>query len=267
MGAGYTDAAIEARLSSIAIDLNSDLGEGFGAWSMGDDESLLSVVTSANVACGYHAGDATIMRRTCENAVKNGVRIGAHVSYRDLAGFGRRTIDVAAGELISDIIYQIGALAACAQVAGGTVSYVKPHGALYNRIVWDQDQAAAVVQAVRLYDPGLAVLGLPGSQFLGLAQQAGLQAVPEGFVDRAYDDEGRLVSRRQPGSVIHDAARVTAQAVRLATDGSVISVTGSTVRPAPRSLCLHGDTPGAAELARQVRASLRQAGVRLRAFV
>jgi UPF0271 protein len=255
MGTGHTAAASEPGQSAIAIDLNSDLGEGFGAWPMGDDASLLSVVTSANVACGYHAGDATIMR------------IGAHVSYRDLAGFGRRAIDVPAAELTSDIIYQIGALAACARVAGGTVSYVKPHGALYNRIVWDQDQATAVVEAVRLYNPGLAVLGLPDSQFLSLAQQAGLQAVPEGFVDRAYDDEGKLVSRRQPGSVIHDAARVTERAVQLATDGSVVSVTGSTVRPGPRSLCLHGDTPGATDLARQVRASLEQAGVRLRPFI
>ncbi len=267
MSTGHTTAASEPGQNSIAIDLNSDLGEGFGAWSMGDDASLLSVVTSANVACGYHAGDATIMRRTCETAVKNGVRIGAHVSYRDLAGFGRRTIDVPAVELTNDIIYQIGALAACARVAGGTVSYVKPHGALYNRIVWDQDQATAVVEAVRLYDPGLAVLGLPDSQFLSLALQAGLRAVSEGFVDRAYDDEGKLVSRRQPGSVIHDSARVMERAVQLATDGSVVSVTGSTVRPAPRSLCLHGDTPGAAELARQVRASLEQAGVRLRPFI
>jgi 5-oxoprolinase (ATP-hydrolysing) subunit A len=266
MAATATAGTDEAGQTTATVDLNSDLGEGFGAWTMTDDEALLQVVTSANVACGYHAGDATIMRRTCEQAVRNGVRIGAHVAYRDLAGFGRRDIDVAAAELVNDVIYQIGALAASARVAGGQVSYVKPHGALYNRIVWDEDQAGAVVEAVRLYDPALVVLGLPDSQFLRLAREAGIRAVPEGFVDRAYDSEGRLVSRRQPGSVIHDVALVTERAVRMATDGSVVSVSGTTVRPAPRSLCLHGDTPGAVTLARQVRASLERAGVRVGPF-
>jgi 5-oxoprolinase (ATP-hydrolysing) subunit A len=248
------------------IDLNSDLGEGFGAWTMGDDAAILEVVTSANVACGYHAGDATIMRRTCEKAVENGVRIGAHVSYRDLGGFGRRNIDVPAAELANDILYQIGALEACARAAGGTVSYVKPHGALYNRIAWDDTQAGAVIEAIRRYHDGLAVLGLPGSRFLVLADESGIRAIPEGFVDRAYDADGRLVPRTQPGSVIHDVAQVSERAVRMAVDGTVTSVSGATVRPAPRSLCLHGDTPGAAALAVQVQASLERAGVRLVPF-
>lgn len=248
------------------IDLNSDLGEGFGPWRMGDDQALLQTVCSANIACGYHASDATIMRRTCAEAVSRGVSIGAHVSYRDLAGFGRREIDVPPDELVNDVLYQIGALSACARAEGGRVRYVKPHGALYNRIVWDADQAAAVVQAVTLYDPQMTVLGLPGSVFLRLAEETGLPAVREGFVDRAYDKDGHLVSRRRAGAVLQDPARVAAQAVQLATAGTVVSVDGPTVAPRPHSLCLHGDTPGAAETARGVRAALEGAGVRLAAF-
>jgi 5-oxoprolinase (ATP-hydrolysing) subunit A len=261
------EAALTGRAERAAtIDLNSDLGEGFGAWTMGDDASILSVVSSANIACGYHAGDATIMRRTCERAVELGVRIGAHVSYRDIAGFGRRAMDVTAAELTNDILYQIGALAACARVAGGEVSYVKPHGALYNRIASDEYQASAVLDAIRSYDPALAVLGLPGTPFMDLARQAGIRAVPEGFADRAYDDDGQLVSRRQPGSVIHDLTEVADRAVRMATTGVVISINGSAITNSPESLCLHSDTPGAAALAKEVQAALLQAGIRIRAF-
>jgi 5-oxoprolinase (ATP-hydrolysing) subunit A len=261
MSAGIGDPA-----QTPLIDLNSDLGEGFGAWTMGDDAAILEVVTSANVACGFHAGDATIMRRTCEKAIANGVRIGAHVSYRDLEGFGRRNIDVPPAVLANDILYQIGALDACARAAGGTVSYVKPHGALYNRIARDDAQAGAVVEAIRQYHHELAVLGLPGSRFLDLASESGVRAVPEGFVDRAYSADGRLVSRTEPESVIHDVAQVGVRAVQMAVYGTVTTVSGETVRPAPRSLCLHGDTPGAAALAVHVRASLERAGVRLVPF-
>jgi 5-oxoprolinase (ATP-hydrolysing) subunit A len=261
------EAALNAQAEHAAtIDLNSDLGEGFGAWTMGDDTSILSVVTSANIACGYHAGDATIMRRTCEKAVELGVRIGAHVSYRDMAGFGRRAMDVTASELTNDIVYQIGALAACARVAGGEVSYVKPHGALYNRIAWDEYQAGAVLDAIRSYDPALAVLSLPCTRFMDLARQAGIRAVPEGFADRAYDDDGLLVSRRQAGSVIQDLAEVTDRAVRMAKSGVVISVNGSAIMNSPESLCLHSDTPGAGALAKEVRAALQHAGIHIRAF-
>jgi len=243
------------------IDLNSDLGEGLGRWEMGDDEALLAVVTSANIACGFHASDASIMRRTCEQAVANDVRIGAHVGYRDLLGFGRRSMDVPPDELANDVIYQIGALAACARVAGGAVSYVKPHGALYNRIVWDEDQAGAVVDAIRNYDPSLVVLGLPGSRFLALAEQAGLKTVREGFVDRAYNDEAQLVSRRVPGSVLHEPDLIGSRAVQMAEKGTVVSVNGKTVSPRPQSLCLHGDTPGAADIAKHVRTSLERANI------
>uniref|UniRef100_UPI0007660316 LamB/YcsF family protein n=1 Tax=Streptomyces scabiei TaxID=1930 RepID=UPI0007660316 len=185
-----------------SIDLNADLGEGFGRWTLTDDERLLSVVTSANVACGFHAGDAATMRRVCALAAEGGVRVGAQVSYRDLAGFGRRAMDVPPAELAAEVAYQIGALEVFARAAGTRVSYVKPHGALYNRVVGDEEQAAAVVDGVLLADATLPVLGLPGSRLLALAEAAGLPAVTEAFADRAYTDQGTLVPRGQEGAVI-----------------------------------------------------------------
>ncbi|MGP3684689.1 LamB/YcsF family protein [Streptomyces sp. IBSNAI002] len=252
--------------SEAAIDLNADLGEGFGRWTLTDDEALLTVVTSANVACGFHAGDPSIMRRVCELAAARGVRIGAQVSYRDLAGFGRRAMDVPAGELADEVAYQIGALDVFARAAGSRVSYVKPHGALYNRTVHDADQAAAVVAGVLTAGGALPVLGLPGSLLLDAAAAAGLAAVPEAFADRAYTPAGTLVPRTEPGAVVHDPDAVVARAVRMAAEGSVTAADGSPVQVAARSLCLHGDTPGAADLARRVRAALGAAGVRVGAF-
>ncbi|MEU9237440.1 LamB/YcsF family protein [Streptomyces subrutilus] len=252
--------------SEPAIDLNADLGEGFGRWTLTDDEALLSVVTSANVACGFHAGDPSIMRRVCELAAARGVRIGAQVSYRDLAGFGRRSMDVPAGELADEVAYQIGALEVFARAAGSRVSYVKPHGALYNRTVHDADQAAAVVAGVVTAGGGLPVLGLPGSLLLDAAAAAGLPPVPEAFADRAYTPAGTLVPRTEPGAVVHDPDAVVARAVRMAAEGTVTAADGSPVPVAARSLCLHGDTPGAADLARRVRAALGAAGVRVEAF-
>jgi UPF0271 protein len=248
------------------VDLNSDLGEGFGAWRLGDDEALLDIVTSANVACGFHAGDPSIMRRVCGAAVARGVAIGAQVSYRDLAGFGRRAIAMDPGELTDELLYQLGALDGIARVEGGRVSYLKPHGALYNTIVTDPVQAAAVVEAVARFDPALPVLGLPGSEFLRLAGEAGLTTVAEAFADRAYTVEGHLVSRREPGAVLHDAAEIAARCVRLATEQAVTSIDGTPVRVEARSLCVHGDTPGAVEIARRVRASLLAADVTVRRF-
>ncbi|MEV6956973.1 5-oxoprolinase subunit PxpA [Streptomyces sp. NPDC051183] len=250
------------------IDLNADLGEGFGRWALTDDEALLSVVTSANVACGFHAGDPSIMRRVCELAARRGVRIGAQVSYRDLAGFGRRAMDVPADELADEVAYQIGALEVFARAAGSRVSYVKPHGALYNRTVHDADQAAAVVAGVRLAVPAgaLPVLGLPGSLLLTAAAAAGLTPVPEAFADRAYTAAGTLVPRGEPGAVVHDPDAVVERAVRMAAEGAVTAADGSRVAVAARSLCLHGDTPGAAGLALRVRRALDAAGVRVEAF-
>ncbi|WP_369221706.1 LamB/YcsF family protein [Streptomyces sp. R39] len=249
-----------------SIDLNADLGEGFGRWRLTDDEQLLSVVTSANVACGFHAGDAATMRRVCELAAERGVTIGAQVSYRDLAGFGRRAMDVPPAELAAEVAYQIGALEVFARAAGARVAYVKPHGALYNRVVHDEEQAAAVVDGVLLADAALPVLGLPGSRLLVLAQKAGLRAVTEAFADRAYTDEGTLVPRGREGAVVSDPEVVVERSVELASSGAVTSHSGTRVVVRARSLCLHGDTPGAVELARRVRARLAAAGVTVAAF-
>jgi UPF0271 protein len=250
----------------IVIDLNSDLGEGFGAWTLGDDEAMLDLVTSANVACGFHGGDPTIMRRVCERAAERDVVIGAQVGYRDLAGFGRRSMDIAPDDLINDVVYQVAALDGFAQLAGVRVRYVKPHGALYNRIVTDAEQAAALVEAVCGYDPELAVLGLPGSEWLRQAAAAGLTAVPEAFADRAYAPNGHLLSRRLPGAVLDDPGLVAKRCVRLAREYTVEAVDGSVLAVGARSICVHGDTPGAVEIAKQTRAALLDAGVTIRPF-
>lgn len=249
------------------IDLNADLGEGFGRWRLTDDEQLLSVVTSANVACGFHAGDAATMRRVCELAAGRGVRIGAQVSYRDLAGFGRRAMDVPPEELAAEVAYQIGALEVFARAAGTRVAYVKPHGALYNRVVRDEQQAEAVVDGVLLADDALPVLGLPGSCFLEVAEKAGLPVVTEAFADRAYTEEGTLVPRTEDGAVVTDPDTVVERSVSIARDGTVTAHSGRPIPVRARSLCLHGDTPGAVDLARRVRARLADAGVRVEAFV
>ncbi|MGY1764726.1 LamB/YcsF family protein [Geodermatophilus sp. SYSU D00779] len=251
---------------AVGMDLNSDLGEGFGQWRLGDDEALLDVVTSANVACGFHAGDPSIMRRVCARAAEAGVAVGAQVSYRDLAGFGRRFVDVEPDELTADVLYQIGALEAFARVAGTRVRYVKPHGALYNTIVSHEEQAAAVVRAVVAYDRELPVLGLPGSAWLRLADEAGLTTVAEAFADREYTPEGTLVSRRLPGAVLHDPGEIARRCVAMATGEPVTDVEGGLLRLAPDSICVHGDTPGAVAIARQVREALTAAGVPLAPF-
>ena len=236
------------------IDLNADLGEGFGAWTLGDDDALLDVITSANVACGFHAGDPRTMQRVCARAHKRGVAIGAQVGYRDLAGFGRRRIDIAAGDLAADVLYQLGALDAFARVAGTRVRYVKPHGALYNTAADDAVQANAVAAAVASYDAKLPLLGLPSSELESAAQHVGIPFVAEAFADRAYTPDGRLVPRTSPNAVYSDEGTVVAQAVRFAMDGRAASV------------CVHGDTPGAVRLARAVRAALEERGVTLAPF-
>ncbi|MFI1971903.1 hypothetical protein BLA24_02025 [Streptomyces cinnamoneus] len=260
-----TPAATNAPPGPV-LDLNADLGEGFGRWQLTDDDALLSVVTSANVACGFHAGDPSTMRRVCERAAERGVRIGAQVSYRDLAGFGRRAMDVPPEELADEITYQIGALRVFARAAGSDVTYVKPHGALYNRAVGDAEQAAAVVAGVLRAGGGLPVLGLPGSRLHEAAASAGLPVVAEAFADRAYTALGTLVPRRQPGAVIPGPDAVVARSVRIARAARVTALTGEEVAVRARSLCVHGDTPGAAQLARRVREGLVAAGVRVEAF-
>ncbi|MFE0021401.1 LamB/YcsF family protein [Amycolatopsis sp. NPDC059021] len=249
------------------MDLNSDLGEGFGAWRMGDDEAMLDIVTSANVACGFHAGDPGVMRRVCTLAAERGVTIGAHVGYRDLAGFGRRALDITPEDLADDVLYQIGALDAFARAAGSRVRYVKPHGALYNTAAVDPDQAGAVVEALRRYEPGLALLCPPGSEMRRQAEKAGIASYAEAFADRAYTPEGHLVSRREPGAVLHEADAVAERAVAMATTGTVSAVDGQVLALNPDSLCVHGDTPGAVELARRIRDGLMTAGVKPAPFV
>ncbi len=254
-------------VAPFVIDLNADLGEGFGRWQLTDDDALLSTVTSANVACGFHAGDPSTMRRVCELSAERGVVIGAQVSYRDLAGFGRRAMDVPPDELADEIAYQIGALEVFARAAGARVGYVKPHGALYNRCVHDEEQAAAVIQGVSTAGGALPVLGLTGSRLHEAARRAGLPVVGEAFADRAYTAEGTLVPRREAGAVIHDPDEVVKRALGMALDGAVTSLDGRPVEIAARSLCLHGDTPGAASLARRVRSELTAGGVLVRNFV
>jgi len=254
-----------SQMSDTVLDLNADLGEGFGAWRLTDDAALLDVVTSANVACGFHAGDAVTMRAVAEAAAARGVAIGAHVAYRDLAGFGRRAMAVPPGELAADVLYQLGALEACCRAAGTRVRYVKPHGALYNTAARDARVAAAVCAGVAAFGAALPVLGLPGSELLRAAGAAGLPGVPEGFADRAYRADGSLVPRGEPGAVIERPDAVAARAVALA-GGAVEGADGAPVRVAVRSLCVHGDAPAAVASARAVRAALEAAGARLEAF-
>jgi UPF0271 protein len=206
------------------------------------------------------------MRRVCTQAVEAGVAVGAQVSYRDLAGFGRRFIDVARGELADDVLYQLAALDGIARTAGGRVTYLKPHGALYNAVVQHEQQAQAVVDAVVAYDPALAVLGLPGSALLRLAAASGLRTVPEGFADRGYTPAGTLVPRPDPGALVQDERAVVERSVRMATEGVVLAVDGTVVDAPVESVCLHGDTPGAVRLARAVRAALEEAGVEVTPF-
>jgi UPF0271 protein len=250
-----------------SVDLNADLGEGFGRWPLGDDEALLGIVTSANVACGFHAGDASTMYRVCGAAVERSVAIGAQVGYRDLAGFGRRRIDYDLDELRDDILYQMGALEAFCRVAGGRVGYVKPHGALYNTAAVDEGQAGAVVAAVRAYDPGLPVLCQPGSMLARLAAAAGITVVGEGFADRGYRADGTLMPRSLPGAVRHDPDEVVARAVRMAVDQVVETGDGLLVPSPVASICVHGDTPGAVDLAGRVRTGLTSAGLVVQPFI
>jgi UPF0271 protein len=249
------------------VDLNADLGEGFGAWRMGDDEALLDLVTSANVACGFHAGDPVTMRRVCEWASDRGVAVGAQVGYRDLAGFGRRRIEYELADLRDEIIYQIAALEGFCRLQGERVRYVKPHGALYNTAAVDVWQASAIVAAVTDYDRTLPVLCLPGSTLATVADGAGLRVVAEGYADRAYRADGTLVPRGQPGAVLSDVDTVVARAFRMATAGEVETPDGTVISSTVDSLCLHGDTPGAVDLTRRVREALEAAGVRLAPFV
>src|SRR5690606_32671622 len=248
------------------MDINSDLGESYGAWRMGDDAAMLDIVTSANVACGFHAGDPAGILQTLRGAAERGVAVGAHVAYPDLVGFGRRNMDPTSAELVADVIYQIGALQGLAAAAGTRVRYVKPHGALYNTIAHDERQADDVITALLAVDPGLTLMALAGSPLVQRARARGLRVVAEAFADRAYNEDGTLVSRRLPGSVLHDADAIAERMLRLVQTGEIETITGRSVRVQADSICVHGDSPGAVEMARRIRARLEQAGVALRPF-
>ena len=255
-----------ASIDRFGIDLNSDVGESFGRWELGDDEAIFESVSSANVACGFHAGDPGTIRATCRAAVLAGVTVGAHPGYNDLSGFGRRFVDIASTELTDEVIYQIGAVQALARAAGTSVRYVKPHGALYNAIVHHTRQAQAVVDAIRAVDDTLPLVVLPGSEIQRIAQAAGLRTVNEAFADRAYNPDGTLVSRREAGAVLHDVDAVVEHVLRLA-EGKIRAVDGSMVRVDAESICVHGDSPGAVAMAGRIRRALEGEGITVRSFV
>ncbi len=250
-----------------SIDLNSDLGESFGPWSMGDDAAMLQIVTSANIACGFHAGDPAGILAVLQEAASRGVVVGAHVGYRDLAGFGRRNMDPSSAELVGDTIYQIGALQGLARAVGTSVRYVKPHGALYNTIANDARQAADVINAIKAIDSSLVLLALAGAPIVTQAREAGLTVVCEAFADRAYNSDGSLVSRRLPGSVIHDPAAVAKRMLRMVSEQRVTTIDGADIALEAESICIHGDTPAAVAIARALRDTLETAGVELASFV
>jgi 5-oxoprolinase (ATP-hydrolysing) subunit A len=250
----------------VSIDLNSDLGESYGAWSMGDDAAMLSIVSSANIACGFHAGDPSGIFKTVKAAAKNNVSIGAHVSYPDRVGFGRRDMDVTSEELIADVIYQIGALKGLATAANTTVRYVKPHGALYNRIANDPIQGQAVIDAIKTIDPSLILMGLANAPILALAQKAGLSTVAEAFADRAYTPQGQLVSRREAGAVLHDTDVIARRMVQLAKHGTLQAIDGSEIKIEAQSICVHGDSPGAVAIAQEIAKQFKAEGIAVAPF-
>ena len=247
------------------MDLNCDLGESFGAWTMGDDVAVLPHVTSVNVACGFHAGDPGVMRRTIAAALRAGAAIGAHPGLPDRQGFGRRAMEVTPDEVYELVVYQTGALAAFATAAGTHLAHVKPHGALYNMAAARRDLADAIVRAVHDVDAGLALYGLAGSHLVDAADAAGLRAVPEAFADRAYLPDGALVPRSRPDAMIHDVAEAVARAIRMARDRRVRAVDGSDVTLRAETICIHGDGKDAALFAKELRLGLETAGVRVTA--
>jgi UPF0271 protein len=252
---------------SIHIDLNSDLGESFGPWPMGQDAVLMASITSANVACGFHAGDPGVMRETVALAKQHNVAIGAHPGFPDLVGFGRREMQATPREVEDFVVYQVAALAGVAAAQGVGLQHVKSHGALYNQACRDRGLADAIARAVASLDRSLILFGLPGSELLSAGERAGLRVAAEIFADRAYEPDGSLASRRRPGAVIHDAAVVVDRAVKMVRDREVVATDGSTLRLDADTMCLHGDTPGSAELARKIRQGLESAGIRVARLV
>ncbi len=252
--------------TTLRIDLNADVGESFGAWSLGQDPVLIPLVTSVNIACGFHAGDPGIMRETVELAVSNHVAIGAHPGFADLAGFGRREMHVSAREVEDAVSYQIGALAGIAAAQGARLHHVKPHGALYNMAARDASLADAIARAVKAVDASLALFGLAGSALLEAGARAGLRTASEVFADRGYQADGQLTPRSSAGALLHDSAAIAQRAVRMVREGSVIAGDGTVVKVKADTICLHGDTAEAVDSARHIRRALEDAGVELIAF-
>lgn len=243
--------------------LTTDIGEGYGRWSLADDEALLDVVTAANIACGFHAGDPTIMRRTCRLSVENGISIGAQVSYRDLHGFGRRFIAYTRQELTDDLLYQMGALEVFARLGGGRIDYIRAHGALYNASATVTEHAQAIVDATREYNPDLPLLCQVGTETWRRGQEAGLRVVAEAFVDRAYTPEGLLVPRTEPAAMLTDPTVAAARAVEMVTEGEVTAIDGSRIPIQAEAILVHCDTVGSVDIARETRKALEGAGVEL----
>ena len=250
----------------LVVDLNADLGEGFGESRLQADAALLDLVTSANIACGFHAGDATTMRDTVRGAKERGVTIGAHPSYPDIPGFGRRELGLSAWEIARHVEYQIRALADVCSMEGARIAYVKPHGALYNRAVWDTRVAEAIVDAMRKVKPGLSLLGLPSSEMSKAAERAGIQFAGEAFVDRAYRKDGTLVPRTEANAVIHDVQSAVQRAVMLVRMRSISAQDGSEIKINAQSLCVHGDNPDSEAMLRSLRSRLESAGVTIAPF-
>src|SRR5437667_1802943 len=248
------------------IDVNSDMGESFGAYSIGHDAGLFRSITSANVAAGFHAGDPSVLRETIRSAKKHGVAVGAHPGFPDLVGFGRRELNVTPKEAEDMVLYQVAAVAGVAAAEGVKLQHVKPHGALFNMAVRNRELADAIARAVAAFDKTLILFGLPGSEILSAGRAAGLRAAAEVFADRAYEPDGSLASRRQPGSVIHDAEAVVTRAVRMAKEKTVVAIDGSIVRLEADTICVHGDTPGSDQLAAKIRAGLEAAGITVKAI-
>jgi UPF0271 protein len=250
-----------ARGGPLRVDLNADVGESFGAYTIGADAALMRSITSSNIAAGFHGGDPTILRQTVRLALSHGVAIGAHPGFPDLAGFGRREMVVASGEAEDFVLYQIAAVAGIAAAEGGRLRHVKPHGALFNMAARDARLAQAIARATAAVDTQLTLYGLPGSELITAGRAAGLRVAAEGFADRAYESDGSLVSRRRPGAVIEDAATIVARAIRMVTDRTVVAVDGTVVPLEVDTICIHGDTPGADRLAAALRSGLEGAGI------
>ena len=249
------------------VDLNCDLGESFGAYTMGMDEAVIPHVTSVNVACGYHAGDPVIMEKTVALAARYGVAVGAHPGFPDLLGFGRRPMTVTPDEVGAYVKYQMGALMAFAKSHGLRLQHVKPHGALYNMAARDEALARAIAEAIASVDSSIYLMGLAGSQLLSEAEKAGLPVISEVFADRAYNDDGSLVNRRLPGAVIHDAETAVARAVKMARENKVVSINGKTIDIKADSICVHGDNEAAVELVTRLRTALKAGGVEVKNFL